>query len=36
LQVVGEIDRSGAVWRVFFQGGKSIALEQVDVAVAWF
>jgi hypothetical protein len=34
--VVGDIDRSQPVWRVFFQGEKSIALEQVDVAVAWF
>jgi hypothetical protein len=36
LQVVGDIDRSQPLWRVFFQGEKSIALEQVDVAVAWF
>jgi len=36
FQVVGDIDRSGPMWRVFFQGEKSIALEQVDVAVAWF
>ena len=36
FQVVGDIDRAGPVWRVFFQGEKSIALEQVDVAVAWF
>ena len=36
FQVVGDVDRSQAVWRVFFQGEKSIALEQVDVAVAWF
>jgi hypothetical protein len=35
-QVVGDIDRSQPLWRVFFQGEKSIALEQVDVAVAWF
>jgi hypothetical protein len=34
--VVGEIDRSQPVWRAFFQGEKSIALEDVDVAVAWF
>lgn len=34
--VVGDIDRSQPAWRVFFQGEKSIALEQVDVAVAWF
>ena len=34
--VVGDVDRSQPVWRVFFQGEKSIALEQVDVAVAWF
>ena len=36
FQVVGDIDRSQPVWKVFFQGEKSIALEQVDVAVAWF
>jgi hypothetical protein len=36
FQVVGDIDRSSPVWRVFFQGQKSIALEQVDVNVAWF
>lgn len=35
FQVVGDIDRSQPVWRVFLQGEKSIALEQVDVAVAW-
>lgn len=36
FQVVGEIDRSQPVWRVFFHGEKSIALEQADVTVAWF
>jgi hypothetical protein len=36
FQVVGDIDRSQPGWRVFFQGEKSIALEPVDVAVAWF
>jgi hypothetical protein len=36
FQVVGDVDRSQPLWRVFFQGEKSIALEQVDVAVAWF
>jgi len=36
FQVVGDIDRSQPVWRVFSQGEKSIALEQVDVAVAWY
>jgi hypothetical protein len=36
FQVVGDIDRTGPVWRVFSQGEKSIALEQVDVAVAWY
>lgn len=35
-QLVGDIDRTQPVWRVFFQGEKSIALEQVEVAVAWF
>jgi hypothetical protein len=34
--IVGDIDRSQPVWRVFSQGEKSIALEQEDVAVAWF
>lgn len=36
FQVVGDIDRTAPVWRVFFQGEKSISLEQVDVNVAWF
>ena len=36
FQVVGDVDRSQPVWRVFFQGEKSIALEQADVGVAWF
>lgn len=34
--IVGDIDRSQPVWRVFSEGEKSIALEQEDVAVAWF
>ena len=34
--VVGNIDRSQPLWRVFFQGANSIALEQTDVVVAWF
>lgn len=33
---VGEIDRSRAVWRIFFQGEKSISLELADIAVAWY
>lgn len=36
FNVVGDIDRSEPIWRAFVQGQKSIALEQVDVAVAWF
>jgi len=36
FDIVGDIDRSQPVWRVFTRGPKSIALEQVDVAVAWF
>ncbi len=35
-QAIGDIDRTQPVWRVFSQREKSIALEQVDVAVAWF
>jgi hypothetical protein len=35
-QAIGDIDRTQPVWRVFFQGEKSLALEQVDVVVAWF
>jgi hypothetical protein len=35
-QAIGDIDRSQPVWRVFFQAEKSIALEQMDVKVAWF
>ena len=34
--IVGDIDRSQPVWRAFSQGQKSIALEEVDVAAAWF
>jgi hypothetical protein len=36
FNVIGDIDRSLPTWRVFTQGPKSIYLEQVDVAVAWF
>jgi len=36
FQVVGDIDRSQPAWRVFFQGEKSISLEQIDITVAWF
>lgn len=36
FQGLGDIDRSQSVWRVFFQGEKSIPLEQADVTVAWF
>jgi hypothetical protein len=36
FQVVGDIDRSQPAWRVFFQGEKSISLEQVEITVAWF
>jgi hypothetical protein len=35
-QVVGDIDRSGPAWRVFFQGEQASALEQVEVTVAWY
>jgi hypothetical protein len=33
---VGEIDRSRAVWRIFFQGEKSVSLDLTDIAVAWY
>jgi len=33
--IVGDIDRSQPVWRVFAQGENSSVLEQVDIAVAW-
>lgn len=36
FQAVGEIDRSTPVWCVFFQSENSSALEQVDIAVAWY
>ena len=36
FQVVGDIDRSSALLRVFFQAENASALEQVDVAVAWY
>jgi hypothetical protein len=34
--VVGDIDKTQPVWRVFARGEKSIALMQVDVTVAWY
>jgi hypothetical protein len=34
--VVGEVDRSQPVWRVFVQREESISLCQTDVAVAWY
>ena len=33
---VGNIDRSRADWRIFFQGEKSISMELTDIAVAWY
>lgn len=36
FQVVGDIDRTAPVWRVFFQGEQSAVLEEVDVTVAWY
>lgn len=33
---VGDIDRSRAVWRIFFQGEKSVSLDLTDIAVAWY
>jgi hypothetical protein len=33
---VGDIDRSAAVWRIFFQGEKSLSLDLTDIAVAWY
>jgi hypothetical protein len=36
FQIVGDIDRSGHVWHVFFQTENAPALEQVDVTVAWY
>lgn len=35
--VVGAVDRSGAVWRVFYLvEGRDYWMEQVDVVTAWF
>ena len=36
FRVVGDIDRSSPVWRVFFQAESASVLEQVDVLVAWY
>jgi hypothetical protein len=33
---VGDIDRSQPVWRIFSQGGKSVALELTGITVAWY
>lgn len=35
-QVVGEIDRSQANWRVFLTGADPWVIDQTDVAVAWY
>lgn len=35
-QVVGDLDRSLPVWRVFYQKQGASALEQVGVRVAWY
>jgi hypothetical protein len=34
--VVGDLDRSQPVWRVFYQKEGAPSLEQVDVTVAWY
>ncbi len=34
--VVGDIDHSRPVWRVFSQGEKSMSLDLTDIAVAWY
>jgi hypothetical protein len=34
--VVGDIDRSQSVWRVFYQKEGAASLDQVDVSVAWY
>ena len=35
-QVVGDIDRSQPVWRVFYQKEGAASLVQVEVTVAWY
>lgn len=35
-QVVGDIDRSQAVWKVFYQKEGAPSLDQIDVTVAWY
>jgi len=35
-QVAGDVDRSLPMWKVFYQGEKSISLNQVDVLTAWY
>lgn len=34
--VVGDIDRSQSIWRVFYQKEGAPSLDQVDVTVAWY
>jgi hypothetical protein len=34
--VAGDIDRTGQLWRVFFQRGKSNSLALKGIAVAWY
>jgi len=36
FQVVGDIDHSDPVWRVFFQAENASVLEQMDIVVAWY
>jgi len=34
--VAGDIDRTGQLWRVFFQRGKSNSLALKGIAVPWY
>lgn len=35
-QVVGDIDSTAPLWRVFVQAENARVLEQVEVTVAWY
>ena len=33
---VGDINRTGPVWKIFAQGEKSISLDEIEITMAWY
>jgi hypothetical protein len=33
---VGDINRTGPVWKIFAQGEKSISLDEIEISTAWY